>query len=736
MNGLIASAKRIEEYGALLDCVKNTRLPIGMTGLSHIHKAHFAAALNADCGRPVLVITADEAQASRLALDMKTLGCRALLYPARDFAFRSTESQSREYEHRRLGVLDKMLRGEAQAVICSAEAASQLTLPPEELKNRTIELAVGDEMPLEDIVKALLRAGYSRSAQVDGVGQYAVRGGVLDFFTPGEEYPCRLELWGDEIDSMAYFDIETQRRTDNIEKIKITPSNEILPPDTDEFVELLERFRSEIHGKGAVKARECVDKDIDRIKGGLRLQSTDKYMPLLYDVASIFDYAKGYILCVSESFSVKERFNAAIGLMHEAMKAMFEGGELCPGLDRFSLHLSDLLNNYEQMGAIYMDNLPRGGFDTPVKELIGVNARQITAWNGSFSVLKDDLDALTDRNKRTCVIFAGTRKAADALRGDLIDDGYSALYMDELPNELAPGTLTVVPGCLSAGFEYPLAKITVFTHSGRAAVAQPKRNVRKSSNAFHSLDELHRGDYVVHVAHGIGIFEGINKLEASGTIKDYIKIRYDKGDILYVPVTQLDQVSKYIGPSGDDKPVRLNKLGGKAVGLSGVSGDIYHCHQRDEVHGYVGDIDYVDPKPIFAMLDAGYIPVIAPVGTDGQGHTFNINGDTAAGKLASALGAEKLVILTDIEGLCNDIKIRDVISYLNIEDVKALKDKGTIAGGMIPKVDCCVQAIEEGVTSVNIIDGRKPHSVLYEAFTNEGTGTTIGTAQPSVGIKW
>ena len=210
-----------------------------------------------------------------------------------------------------------------------------------------------------------------------------------------------------------------------------------------------------------------------------------------------------------------------------------------------------------------MDNLPRGGFDTPVKELIGVNARQIIAWNGSFSVLKDDLDALSDRGNRTCVIFAGTRKAADALRGDLIDDGYSALYMDELPGELAPGTLTVVPGCLSAGFEYPLAKITAFTHSGRAAVAQKKRSVRKNANAFHSLDELHRGDYVVHVAHGIGVFEGINKLEASGTIKDYIKIRYDKGDILYVPVTQLDQVSKYIGPSGDDKPVRLNKLGGK-----------------------------------------------------------------------------------------------------------------------------------------------------------------------------
>ena len=152
--------------------------------------------------------------------------------------------------------------------------------------------------------------------------------------------------------------------------------------------------------------------------------------------------------------------------------------------------------------------------------------------------------------------------------------------------------------------------------------------------------------------------------------------------------------------------------------------------------GFVGDIDYVNADAINAMLDAGFIPVIAPVGTDGQGNTYNINGDTAAGKLASALGAEKLVILTDIEGLCNDIKVRDVISYLNIQDVKALKDKGTIAGGMIPKVDCCVEAIEEGVTSVHIIDGRKPHSVLYEAFTTEGTGTTIGTAQPSVGIKW
>ena len=227
---------------------------------------------------------------------------------------------------------------------------------------------------------------------------------------------------------------------------------------------------------------------------------------------------------------------------------------------------------------------------------------------------------------------------------------------------------------------------------------------------------------------GPGINKMLDKLEIP--VQFINGLRYTSEDIMRVVEMVL------IGQVNTELVGFINKLGGKAVGLSGVSGDIYHCHKRSDELGYVGDIDYVDPKPILAMLDAGYIPVVAPVGTDGQGNTYNINGDTAAGKLASALGAEKLILLTDIEGLCNDIKLRDVISYLNIKDVPALKAKGTIAGGMIPKVDCCVQAIEEGVTSVHIIDGRKPHSILYEAFTTENLGTTIGTAQDSVGIKW
>ncbi|WP_293009956.1 MULTISPECIES: acetylglutamate kinase [unclassified Oscillibacter] len=267
-------------------------------------------------------------------------------------------------------------------------------------------------------------------------------------------------------------------------------------------------------------------------------------------------------------------------------------------------------------------------------------------------------------------------------------------------------------------------KIVVIKYGGNAMINEELKDA-----VLHDVVMLKLLGLKPVLSHGGG--PGINKmLETLNIPVEFIGgLRYTSEDIMRVVEMVL------VGQVNTELVGFINKLGGKAVGLSGVSGDIYHCHKRSEELGFVGDIDYVDPTSILAMLDAGFIPVVAPVGTDGQGHTYNINGDTAAGKLASALGAEKLVLLTDIEGLCNDIKLRDVISYLNTGDIQMLKDRGTIAGGMIPKVDCCVQAIEEGVGSVHIIDGRKPHSILYEAFTDEGIGTTVGTERPSLGIK-
>lgn len=193
------------------------------------------------------------------------------------------------------------------------------------------------------------------------------------------------------------------------------------------------------------------------------------------------------------------------------------------------------------------------------------------------------------------------------------------------------------------------------------------------------------------------------------------------------------------GSVSADLVKKVSALGGKAVSLSGSDGRIYFCkkNQSDYDYGYVGEVVSVNAEPIDALIKAGYIPIISPIGADDRGNSYNINGDTAAGALASALKAEKLILLTDIEGLCNDIKVKDVISYLNIKDVTKLKEIGTIAGGMIPKVDSCVEAINNGVNQVHIMDGRKPHSILYEAFVAEGGhGTVVGEAKDSVGIKW
>ncbi len=193
-----------------------------------------------------------------------------------------------------------------------------------------------------------------------------------------------------------------------------------------------------------------------------------------------------------------------------------------------------------------------------------------------------------------------------------------------------------------------------------------------------------------------------------------------------------------VGKVNGELVQKVTAAGGAAVGVSGVSAGIYHCEKRqsDVDYGFVGDVVSVNPAAVEALVDRGFIPIVSPIGSDGKGNSYNINGDTAAGELAAALKAEKLIILTDIEGLCNDIKIKDVISYLNVKDVQPLKEKGTIAGGMIPKVDSCVSAIEKGVRSVHIMDGRQQHSVLFEAFLRDGHGTVVGTENPSVGIKW
>ncbi len=556
------------EYRNISISLERNRLPLGVLGLSHIHKAHLIETLCANFSRKALVLTPDEAQASRLVRDFNAMGANARLYPAKDFAFRPTEGQSREYEHIRLGVLGSMLDETAGIVVCSVEAALQLTIPPAVLTANSLRIKTGDIFRPDALTDLLLHAGYARADQVEGLGQFALRGGILDFFPPSSAMPCRIEFWGDTVDSVFSFDPETQRSVENTGQTEITPANEILCGANDSFAALIEEHFLSLKGKGSLKARTSLMADVDRLRSGIRLFSFDRYLPLVYrNAASIFDYADNYLLFVSESFAVKERAGACEKLLHEEIKSYLEEGVLCKGLDRFTLSWAQLTGQYEKAQTLYLDNLPRGSFDTPVHDLVTMNARQLSPWNGSLLQLIDDIGPAAALDGQTCVVMSGGEKNAYALNNDLNAEGIRSVFYSSLPESFPKGTVCVIPGGLSAGMEYPGIKFRLISYGSRISAPPEKparqKKEKKAPGFFSTLEELIKGDYIVHTIHGIGIYEGITTLEANGTVKDYIKIKYDKGDILYVPVTQLDQVSKYIGPRSDDRPVKLNKLGGK-----------------------------------------------------------------------------------------------------------------------------------------------------------------------------
>lgn len=550
-------------FASLLRASEKNMLPAGVTGLSYLNKVHLIHSLCEESKARAIIITGDEGEAVKIKEDLNTLFASedTLLYPARDFSLSSTAGQSREYEHLRLGVLGRMLEGDYKAVVCSIEAAMQFTIPPDVLLSRSFIIEQGMDISIEKAREILVNAGYSPCEMVEGSGQFAVRGGILDFYPPDAPNPIRAEFWGDSIDTMGYFEIVSQRRTENVDKIKITPSVEVLTGDGLKLSEKIEKLAASLRGK-AVKARQALNRDAEMLRSGLKPASTDKYIPLIYENPStVLNYADDALLFVSDTAKVKERGNAAQTLLLEDIKDFLESGELCRGLDRFALTWAEMKDDYEQRGAIYLDTFARGSFDTPIKTLINMDGRTLAPWGGDYSLLKEDI--VPALQSGWCVaVMAGTEKAAQALCEMISEDGIPAAAYSEYPSSFLKKSVNVLSGGLSGGLEYPAEKFMLISR-GRASLLKPKQISRKkrSKEGFNSLDELHRGDYIVHSVHGIGIFDGITKLEVGGVTKDYIKIKYAKEDVLFVPVTQLDLVSKYVGPGEEGRAVKINKLG-------------------------------------------------------------------------------------------------------------------------------------------------------------------------------
>ena len=572
MNILFDQIFENREAAALPSLAESGGLPALISGLGAVHRANLAAALRGRLERPLVVICPDDTAAENMARDLAAMcGEETVTLGLREFTFYESEAVSRQMEQKRLAALWAMESG-APIVTASVSGLMQRTLPPEALRRASFTITDGGEIAMEDVTDALVRCGYSRTDQVEGPGQFAVRGGILDFFSPFENEPVRVEFWGDTVDSMGHFSVSDQRRTDRIERCTILPAAETVPALCEGGVEALRseleswaaRYERRRASESAQKAAVTIRSDAEKLGAGIVLQSADKYMELIYPMACGADYlSPDALVFLDQPNRCAEKARDWAKGLRDDIAELVRRGEAAVSPDSFALGFDELLHRLSDFPVYMADAFAVGRSPLPPRTLTSVAAKQLTTYAGNAQAAADDVTAYVKQNYRV-VVLAGDERRAKVLQEFFSARGIAAPFFESLTRMPDEGACYIAIGAISAGMEYPAIRLAVLTDAQllrapgkkRAKKALPAGRVRIESYA-----DLSVGDYVVHENHGIGRFAGIVKMQVDGFDKDYIKIQYAGTDSLYVPASQLDLVTKYTG-GGEDREVRLSKMGG------------------------------------------------------------------------------------------------------------------------------------------------------------------------------
>ena len=570
MKPLLSALNDIPEYRSLLSAIDGGACPAALSGLSAVHRAHFAAGIRQETGRPVVVVCADEGEAERMTRDLAALsGEEVRTLSAREFTFHNAAVVSRQYEHRRLSVLRALAAGECSLLVCTAEAVLQRTLPKALLEGASRVLRMGESHDLNQLAETLTAAGYTRCEQVEGAGQFALRGGILDFFSPSQAKPVRVEFFGDEIDAMGLFDPDTQRRVENIGTAEILPAAEVLPQLSPGgfagLVELLDGVISRAkRRKGSDKLLTTLAEDREKLASGLTFPAMDRYMALIYpQMATAADYfPEDAVVVLSESPRVAERGKNYLWQLTEDAKTLMERGEVAGELAEFARSFEELAEVLDAWPVCYLDSFTSSQYPRRPRTLLNLLAKQLPSYGASLETAVSDLAHYISDGFRT-VVLVGSEQRALNLQSLLREQGRKTAVDFQLHDLPAHGQAVIAVGGLTAGMEYPVGRLAVLTEGqsllGKKRKSKPVTNRQK----LDSYADLSPGDLVVHEHHGVGRFLEMTKMTVDGVEKDYVKIAYAGADVLYVPATQLDLVSKYIG-SGEDanETKKLSKLGG------------------------------------------------------------------------------------------------------------------------------------------------------------------------------
>ena len=577
MNTIISKLQELQKFKQYIQEIEEKNSPITISGLSDVGKIQFEYSTKQSLNRPICIVTYNEIEARKIVKDLSYFTNEfeeVLYFPKREIASYDYIAESKDLPYERIEVLNKIQKKKAKIVVTTVEALMQKMITKSSLYKNCLEFKVGKRYSLEEVKQNLILLGYERSDLIEGKGQFSVRGDIIDVALT-ETKGIRVELWGDEVDSIRNFSISSQRSNEMLDKIEIMPAHEfILENELKNIVSKIQNsneYIDKVKAKGDYrnKIEEIINKDIELIESGDYISKIDKYFNSFYDKTETFlDYLENdFVILFDELSKIKQRSDNILIENKNLIKALIEKEKYVP---ESILNIEPIDYVREDKQVVYLEKQDLGA---KIKSNIkyNFNYRDVKYYKSEIEILIGDLiKALND--KKEVVVLAGNKEETDKFvkllqekeipyRRNLIEQ---VLQKGQINQKATSPMVVITEGSLSSGFEcYDLNLIVI---AGDELFAPSVKKKRKLSSSFKQGEkvvfaDLKIGDYVVHKSHGIGQFVGVNTLKADGIIKDYIKIRYRNDDMLYIPTNDLDSIRKYIGV-GEAVP-KINKLGSK-----------------------------------------------------------------------------------------------------------------------------------------------------------------------------
>ena len=602
MSTLTAPLRESETYNKIVEELHKDQACVLVEGCAQAAKLHLAHALTREeslsaGARFRLIVTYSEQRAREIQEGFRFYDRNTVLFPAKDLIFYQADLRGRELDTERIRCLRRLMEGRPVTVVTTFSALMTPQVPLDVLKKSVIEVTKRGELPLSDAAKRLVSLGYEKQYQVEKPGQFAIRGDILDIYELTEENPYRIELWGDEVESIRSFDVLSQRSIQNLESVRIYPATEMILPGS-RLRDGLERIRKE------EKKIEKLYRDENRTEEAHRLKETISQMeeealewheygplegyihyfyPMTENFLDLFPL-KSTMIFMDEPGRVLRHAGAVETEFRESMMSRAEKGYILPGQMSLLSGKEEMAAKIQKFRCVGLAGLsndrgfgdgfaadapptwnakgePTGGAILTPDLTISIRAREMSPFNKSFDALEKELAAYRKKGYRT-ILISPSRTRAKRLAKDLTDDGITAFYSENPERVLEAGEIMTYYGQITQGFEYPEVCFAVIAESdifGAQKKKPAKKKKKYEGEQIQAFSELKVGDYVVHEDHGIGIYRGVEKIEVNHIAKDYIKIEYGGGGTLYVLPTELSVLQKYAA-AGAAKP-KLNKLG-------------------------------------------------------------------------------------------------------------------------------------------------------------------------------